>query len=98
MSPPRIRRTVAGFILAMLVATAAPAGAADFRLPVLGLQDFWSRAWGWLMDLRPDAAPAGAAKPQEHGRKSLTPAPPPNPPPNTGSINGDKGSGLDPDG
>jgi len=92
MSPPRIRRTVAGFILAMLVATAAPARAADIRLPALGLQDLWSRAWSWLI------APSDAATPREHGRKSLTPAPPPGPPPNTGRTNGDKGSGLDPDG
>ena len=102
MSRPSIRRTVAGLVLAALLATAAPARATGYQVTAgLQLGDLWSRAWSWLTDLWTGGGPAGAATPQNHSK--ALPGPPPKPPPGPPppglrGTNGDQGSGVDPDG
>jgi len=99
MSPPWIRRTLAGFALAMLLANAAPVGAAALRLPDgPGLQGLWSRAWSWLTDVWTGGSPERPAAPPSHGKEQPGPPPKPGLPPGANGNRGDQGSGVDPDG
>lgn len=106
MCGPRVRRTFVAFALAAaLLITAAPARASGLRLQgVPRVQDLWSHAWSWLVELMTgdDPAASGAARATYNKDDS---GPPPNPPPPPGHSrgpngggHGDTGGGLDPDG
>lgn len=109
MNRPSVRRVFVGLAAAgLLAAAAAPARASGFPLAdVSRLQDLWSHAWSWMVDVWPGSdGSAGVAASRTYNKDNQ--GPPPGPPPpkpkppaqtnGGGHGGGDSGPGSDPDG